>query len=89
MLAAQGRIDNVKGPISLFDSFQDERHEHTIPFGRRTKECTNVHALVGIFTKETHRLSLGIHGHLLIDEPMTQSIRIRAVSGLRGNPRGG
>ena len=46
MLAAKGGIDNVKGSIPLFHSFADERHQHTILLGRRTKECTNVHALV-------------------------------------------
>src|SRR5437588_10523455 len=64
VLAAKGGIDNVKGPIPLFHSFADERHQHTILLSRRTKKCTNVHALVWIFTKETNGFSRVTHGHL-------------------------
>src|SRR5258708_29925052 len=73
VFAAKGRIDNVKGPIPLLHSFTDERHENTIPFVRRAKECTNVHAVVQIFTKETNGFSRDIHGHLLVDDPIAQS----------------
>src|SRR5260370_39324763 len=69
VLAAKGGIDNVKGPIPLFHSFADERHQHMILLCRRTKECTNVHALVCIFTKETNGFSRATHGNLLVDEP--------------------